>query len=429
MKVLVVGSGGREHALAWKIAQSPRVSEVFCAPGNAGIADVASCVEVASDDLPALAAFAESHGIDFTVVGPEDPLSLGIVDLFQERGLRVCGPSRAAARIEASKVFAKRLLSKYDIPTAKAAVFDDPGPALAYVGSVEAPLVVKADGLAKGKGVIIAQTREEAQAAVRACMVDKAFGAAGARVMVEEFLTGPEVSVQAFCDGETVIAMEPAQDYKRALDNDQGLNTGGMGSYSPVPVFTPEVAREAQEKILAPTVAAMKEEGCPYRGVLYAGLMLTPDGPKVLEFNARFGDPETQVVLPRLETDLLDILEAMVDGTLGQAQIAWSPRPTVCVVMASGGYPGDYRKGEAITGLEDAGAMSDVMVFHAATSRRDGDLVTTSGRVLGVTGRGDTFAEAADRAYAAVDKIHFADRHFRTDIARRVREIGARGTT
>ena len=422
MKVLVVGSGGREHTLVWKIAQSPSVTQIFAAPGNAGIAGQARCVDIDVLDIPALADFAQREGIDLTVVGPEAPLVAGIVDEFQNRGLPIYGPTRQAAMVEGSKVFAKELMLKYGIPTGQCQIFDDPERALDYVRSIEPPIVVKADGLAAGKGVVVAPTQEDGQAAVRAAMIEKVFGSAGERVIIEEFLSGQEVSIKAFSDGETVVPMEPAQDYKRVFDGDEGPNTGGMGCYSPVPIITSDLAEEAMTKVLKPTVAAMKAEGHVYRGVLYAGLILTDDGLKTLEFNCRFGDPESQVVLPRLETDLVDIMEASLQGKLSQTQVNWSDQRAVCVVMACGGYPGHYETGKPIQGLDGVEQDPKVMVFHAGTKAQDNQVVTSGGRVLGVTGLGVTFREAVDRTYQAVDQIQFEGRHFRTDIAKRVLE-------
>jgi phosphoribosylamine--glycine ligase len=373
-----------------------------------------------ADQLKELADFAASRAIDLAVVGPEAPLADGIVDEFRARSLPVFGPDRAAARIESSKVFAKELMLKYGIPTGKCEVFEDAGKAEAYVRAASPPVVVKADGLAAGKGVTVARTRDEALAAVREAMVDRAFGDAGRRVIVEEYLEGQEVSVKAFAAGDACLPIEPAQDYKRASDGDQGPNTGGMGSYSPVPVMDAALKAEAVERVLRPTLAAMVKEGCPYSGVLYAGLILTREGLKVLEFNCRFGDPETQAILPRMQTDLVDVLEAAVCGRLESASIMWSDGKCVCVVMASGGYPGHYETGKVIEGLDEAAKVPGVTVFHAGTREQDGRIVTSGGRVLGVTAKGGDFGEAITRAYEGVGRIHFDGAHYRKDIGRRV---------
>ncbi|NHM28277.1 phosphoribosylamine--glycine ligase [Desulfofundulus sp. TPOSR] len=417
MKVLVVGGGGREHALVWKLKQSPRVKEIFCAPGNAGIASLARCVPIGAEDISGLVAFARQEKIDLTVVGPEGPLTMGIVDSFNQAGLAIFGPTARAASIEGSKVLAKEIMAKYGIPTARFAVFSDAGEAAAYIRQLNSPCVVKADGLAAGKGVIVCQTVEEALEAVEDIMVKGVFGNAGSRVVVEEYLTGQEVSILAFTDGETVIPMLPAQDHKQVYDGDRGPNTGGMGAYAPAPVCTPEVYRTALEDILIPTVRAMAAEGRPYRGVLYAGLMVTGEGPKVLEFNARFGDPEAQPVLILLETDLVEIIEAVLSGRLAEKEIRWRPGAAVCVVLASGGYPGPYRKGYPISGLDRV--PPDVMVFHAGTALEDGRLVTAGGRVLGVTAAAETIPAAIEKAYAAVEQIHFEGMHYRRDIGRK----------
>lgn len=423
MKVLVVGGGGREHALVWKLAQSPRVEKLFAAPGNAGMAALATCVNIAADDVDGLLALARQEEVDLTVVGPEAPLVAGIVDAFEAAGLRIFGPTRRAAAIEGSKVFAKELMQKYGIPTARAAVFEDAAEAKKYVRAIGAPCVVKADGLAAGKGVIVAEDVEAALDAVDAIMVRRAFGAAGARVLIEERLEGEEASILAFSDGERVVPMLPAQDHKRVFDGDQGPNTGGMGAYAPAPVCPPEVVKRVEEEILLPAIRGLKSEGIPYRGVLYAGLMLTAAGPKVLEFNARFGDPEAQPLLALLAGDLVEVIEAALDGRLDTVQLAWHPGAAVCVVLAAEGYPGTYRKGDVITGLGNV--PSDVIVFHAGTARRDGELVTAGGRVLGVTARGADLAEAIDRAYEAVGQIHFSGVHYRRDIGQKgLRHVG-----
>lgn len=419
MRVLVVGGGGREHALVWKIRQSPRVKEVFCLPGNAGIARLARCVPGNPEDVRAVADFARAERIDLTVVGPEAPLVAGLTDELARYGLPVFGPSRAAAELEGSKAFAKELMARHGIPTAEYHAFDDPRAAADHIRRLDRPVVVKADGLAAGKGVVVADTPEEALAAVREIMVQGVHGAAGRRVVVEERLQGEEVSVLALTDGERVIPLVSAQDHKRAYDGDRGPNTGGMGAYSPAPIYTPEMARRVEAEILLPTVRGMAGEGRPYLGVLYAGLMLTADGPKVLEYNCRFGDPETQAVLPRLASDLVDALEAAAGGDLRGQDLHWRPEAAVCVVLASGGYPGPYEKGKSITGLEQAESLPDVLVFHAGTAAADGGVLTAGGRVLNVTALGDTIAAASARAYQAVDHIGFPGCHFRRDIAAR----------
>lgn len=417
MKVLVVGGGGREHALVWKISQSPRVSEIFCAPGNAGIARLARCVDIAADDVNGLLEFALREKIELTVVGPEAPLTMGAVDAFEKAGLGVFGPTARAAAIEGSKVLAKEIMVKYNIPTAGYASFDNLSRAEEYINQHGAPCVVKADGLAAGKGVIVASTREEALEAVRLIMSQREFGAAGDRVVIEECLVGEEASILAFTDGETVVPMLPAQDHKQVYDGDKGPNTGGMGAYAPAPVCTPEILNFALEKILVPMVKAMASEGRPYRGVLYAGLMITSRGPRVLEFNARFGDPEAQPVLMLLETDLVDIMEAIIQRRLGSVDIKWKRGASVCVVLASGDYPGSYAKGDVITGLETE--MPGLTVFHAGTALKDGRVVTAGGRVLGVTALGDDIPGAIEKAYAGVRNISFSGMHHRTDIGRK----------
>jgi len=419
MKVLVIGSGGREHALVWKLSQSARVAKIYCAPGNGGIGGIAECIPIASDDVATLRDFAQRIAIDLTVVGPEAPLVAGIVDEFEQVGLRVFGPSGHAAELEGSKIFCKQLLQKYDIPTAPFEVFGETEAAKSYLRRQTVPIVVKADGLAAGKGVFVAGTIEEALEAVDRIMVQKEFGEAGHQIIIEECLTGQEASLMAFVDGREIAPMVPSQDHKRALDNDAGPNTGGMGAYSPVPVVTSEVFDMAVEQILRRTVSAMETEGRTYKGVLYAGLMLTPTGPQVLEYNCRFGDPETQVVLPRLESDIVDVLEACVDGDLASITPDWSDKTALCVVMASGGYPAAYEKGKVIRGLEAAEQLEDVAVFHAGTARRDGHFVTAGGRVLGVTALGDGYGDAIDRAYQAVSLIHFEGAHYRNDIGRK----------
>jgi phosphoribosylamine--glycine ligase len=416
MKVLVVGGGGREHALVWKIAQSPKVSQIFCAPGNAGIAKLAQCVPIGAEDIVALADFAQREGIDLTVVGPEAPLCAGIADEFQRRGLRIFGPTKSAAEIEGSKVFCRQLLAKWRIPSPKFAAFDDPNEAKSYIRRQGAPIVVKADGLAAGKGSIVCATLDEALRAVDRIMVEREFGDAGKRIVVEEFLTGREASVMVFTDGRTVKPMLPSRDHKRLLDNDQGPNTGGMGAYCPVPDIDASLYDEIVETIMKPTIAALAAEGRPYKGVLYGGLMLTKEGPKVLEFNCRFGDPETQAVLPLLDADLVDICEAVIDERLHEVDVRWKDGACICVVMASAGYPSAYEKGKVITGIEEAEGEEGVIVFHAGTAMKDGQLVTSGGRVLGVTAIGRDFDEAVERVYKAVSKIHFDGAHYRRDI-------------
>ncbi|MCL5780189.1 MAG: phosphoribosylamine--glycine ligase [Firmicutes bacterium] len=417
MKILVVGGGGREHALVWKLRQSPRVDQVFCAPGNAGISSLATCVNVPAEDINGLLEFAKQEQIDLTVVGPEIPLTNGIVDLFEKEGLKIFGPSKAAAEIEGSKALAKDLMAKYNIPTARYATFDRAEEAREYVKKYGAPCVIKADGLAAGKGVIVAMDDETALAAVDIIMAERAFGRAGDRVVVEEFLQGEEVSVLAFVDGETIVPMLASQDHKRVGDNDTGPNTGGMGAYAPAPVYTPELAETVEREVLYPTVRAMAAEGRHYRGVLYAGLMVTRDGPKVLEFNARFGDPETQPVLSLLETDLVDIIEAILEGRLAQQPVQWKEGAAVCVVMAAGGYPGKYEKGKEIKGFDQVPA--GVEVFHAGTARREGKVVTAGGRVLGVTATGRDIPEAITLVYQGVASLHFEGAHYRKDIGQK----------
>ncbi|MCM2357638.1 MAG: phosphoribosylamine--glycine ligase [Geobacteraceae bacterium] len=419
MKILVIGSGGREHALVWKIAQSPLVTKVYCAPGNPGIGRIAENVEIKVDDLPALLGFAKREGIDLTVVGPELPLSLGIVDLFEEYGLRIFGARRNAALIEASKAFSKDLMKKYGIPTAAYEVFTEVEPAVAFIDRVGAPIVVKADGLAAGKGVIIAATRDEAVAAVTEMLAGNAFGAAGSRVVIEEFLTGEEASFLAFTDGKNIIPLASAQDHKAVFDGDRGPNTGGMGAYSPAPVVTSAIHEKAMAEVLRRTVDGMAAEGRPYRGVLYAGLMIDGDSVKTLEFNARFGDPECQPLLMRMKSDIVPVLLAVAEGDLSGVEIEWHDKAAVCVVLASEGYPGDYRKGDEIFGLEEAARIEELFVFHAGTAATDGRIVTSGGRVLGVTALGDTVQDAIDRAYRGVAAISWEGVHYRRDIGRK----------
>ncbi|MDY6906909.1 MAG: phosphoribosylamine--glycine ligase [Chloroflexota bacterium] len=422
MRVLVIGGGGREHALAWRLGSSPRVSQLYVAPGNAGTALVAQNLDIAADDVPGLARAAAELKVDLVVVGPEVPLAAGIVDVLQGRGVPAFGPVARAAEIESSKAFAKELMQRYGIPCARSQSFTSLDEAMAYVNDHPLPIVVKADGLAAGKGSVVAQTREEARQALRQMMAERVFGDAGDCVVVEEYLEGVEVSLLAFTDGQAVVPMVPACDYKRALDGDRGPNTGGMGSYSPPRFFGDALTAEVTDHIVRPTVAAMAAEGRPYRGVLYAGLMLTAEGPRAMEFNARFGDPETQVMLPRLESDLVEVMLAVLDGGLSRVPVEWSPRPCVGVVMASGGYPGGYRKGLPIEGLDEVDG--DVLVFHAGTREAGGGVVTDGGRVLTVVASGETMAQAREKAYANVARIHFEGCHYRRDIALREVEAG-----
>lgn len=414
MNVLVIGSGGREHTICWSLAKSPKVDKIYCLPGNGGISQIAECVPISVMDFDAIVDFVDSHkDIELTVVAPDDPLAAGLVDRLEERGHRAFGPRANAAIIEASKAFSKYLMKKYDIPTAKYEEFDNYDNAVEYLAKAKYPLVVKADGLALGKGVIICNTKDEGLQAAKEMMIDSKFKDAGKRVIVEEFMVGQEVSILSFCDGKTIIPMVNARDHKRAYDNDQGLNTGGMGTFSPSAIYTKEVEEEVMNKIILPTVDAMNKEGRTFKGVLYFGLMLTDDGAKVVEYNARFGDPETQVVLPRLKTDLCDIFNAVVDGTLDKINIEWSDDACVCVVMASGGYPESYEKGKEITIGDIA---DDILIFHAGTAIKDGKLVTSGGRVLGVTAMGKDIHEARAKAYEAVGKIRFDGAFFRRDI-------------
>nr|WP_204343373.1 phosphoribosylamine--glycine ligase [Paenibacillus elgii] len=413
---MVVGGGGREHAICWALKKSPKVTELYCAPGNGGIASVAECVPIQVNQFEEIAQFAIDHTIDLVVIGPDDPLSEGIVDHLEAKGLTVFGPRQNAAIIEGSKVFTKQLLRKYNIPTAAYESFERYEDAVAYLRQQQAPIVIKADGLAAGKGVVVAQTLDEAEKALHDIMVAKVFGESGNQVVIEEFLTGQEMSILSFVDGETVCPMVPAQDHKAVYDNDKGPNTGGMGTYSPLPHIPQAVIDESIETIIKPTAKAMVAEGRPFRGVLFAGLMLTPNGPKTIEFNARFGDPETQVVLPRLKTDLLDIFLASVNGRLDQMEIEWSEEAAVCVILASEGYPASYPKGLPIEGLED---VQESIVFHAGTAVKEGAIVTNGGRVLGVTALGRDIAEARAKAYADADCIRFQGKHNRTDIAKK----------
>ena len=420
MKVLIVGSGGREHAIAWSVAKSPKVDKIYCAPGNAGIAEYAECADIGAMEFEKLAAFAKEKEIDLTIVGMDDPLVGGIVDVFEAEGLRVFGPRKNAAILEGSKAFSKDLMKKYDIPTAAYENFDDPEKALEYLRTeAKFPIVLKADGLALGKGVLICNTLEEAEAGVKEIMMDKKFGSAGNHMVIEEFMTGPEVTVLAFTDGKTVKPMISSMDHKRAYDNDEGLNTGGMGTIAPNPLYTPDKQQECMEKIFLPTIKAMAAEGRPFKGCLYFGLMLTPNGAKVIEYNCRFGDPETQVVLPLLETDIMDIIEAVWEEKLDALDIKWSDKSCACVVMASGGYPEKYETGKVISGLDENGQCEGAFVYHAGTKLKDGKFLTAGGRVLGITAYGDTLKEALDTAYKAVDTISFEKAHYRHDIGKK----------
>jgi phosphoribosylamine--glycine ligase len=416
MRILVVGGGGREHAIVWALKKSEKVKDIYCAPGNAGIAQLADCVPIAVSDFDELIRFAKDASIDLVFVGPDDPLADGIVDAFEAAGIQAYGPRKNAAEIEGSKIFMKNLLKKYDIPTAKYETFTDYEAASAYLREQTAPIVIKADGLAAGKGVTVAATLEEAEQALREMMVDKVFGQAGSQIVIEECLVGQEMSILAFVDGETVRAMVPAQDHKPIFDGDKGPNTGGMGTYTPLPHIDQAIIDESIKNIIIPTAKAMVSEGRPFRGVLFAGLMITKDGPKTIEFNARMGDPETQVVLPRLQTDLVDIVLASLSGNLDQLDIQWSDEAAVCVVVASEGYPASYPKGRVITGLAEAEAQG-ALIFHAGTAEKDGEFVTNGGRVLGIVGLGRDIAEARARAYEAVSVIDFEGKQNRTDIA------------
>ncbi|MFY9376850.1 MAG: phosphoribosylamine--glycine ligase [Peptococcia bacterium] len=417
MKVLIVGSGGREHALAWKLAQSPKISQLYCAPGNAGIGEYASCVPLQADDLSGIVAWAQQEAIDLVVVGPELPLTLGLVDALSAVDIKAFGPTAKAAELEGSKVFSKDLMQKYGVPTAKYGVFTEADKALSFAREMKGPWVVKADGLAAGKGVLICQSILETEQAIQQVLVERSFGEAGAKLIIEEYLEGEELSLMAFCDGHTVIPMVSAQDHKRVFTGDQGPNTGGMGAYSPAPLATPELVAHVEQEVLIPVMKAMAKEGRLFQGVLYAGLMITAEGPKVLEFNARFGDPETQVVLPRLENDLVDVMLAVIDGKLSELQLKWKNEACVSIVMASAGYPGDYIKGIPIQGL--AQIPEGVLVFHSGTTLSDGQVVTNGGRVLAVTALGKDIRAAVDAAYAGVKTISFEGTHYRTDIAHR----------
>jgi phosphoribosylamine--glycine ligase len=424
VKILVIGNGGREHALVWKIAQSPRVTKVYCAPGNAGIEQLATCVEIQADDIAGLKAFVVSEKIDLTVVGPEAPLAAGIADEFRKAKLKIFGPTRAAAQLESSKTFSKELMARHHIPTASSQSFTSLEPALEYLDRQRAPIVVKADGLAQGKGVVVATTLEQARQALIDMLEKKTFGQSGSRVVIEEFLDGEELTIMAFTDGNTVVPMLPAQDHKRVGDGDTGPNTGGMGAYAPAPLGSPALRAAVLEQVLRPVVAAMSKAGSPFAGVLYAGLMIVKGKPCVLEFNARFGDPETEVILPLLKTDLVDVLEAVVEHRLDQLTVEWHNRSAVCVVMTSGGYPGAYPTGVPIVGLPEKVLSGDVLVYHAGTKRQGRDVVTAGGRVLGITGVGEHFKDAMQRAYEMVRMISFEGCHYRSDIAQRALRTG-----
>ncbi len=427
MRILVIGSGGREHALTWKIKQSPQVSKIFCAPGNGGMASIATCVDIKADDIDGLVAFAEKEKIDLTVVGPEVPLVRGIADIFQDKGLMVFGPGREAARLEGSKIFAKEFMRRHDIPTADFEVFETMDGALAFIRQAALPVVIKADGLAAGKGVMICQTLQEAEQALQQIMGDKIFQEAGQRVVIEECLEGQEVSILALSDGKNFVILDSSQDHKRIFDDDIGPNTGGMGAYSPAPVINRMILKQIETRVIEPTVIGMLRDGIPFKGVLYAGLMITPRGPQVLEFNVRFGDPETQAVLPRLKNDLVDVLTAACQGTLDSVILDWDSRSCVCVVMSSGGYPGKYQKGFPIHGLDQIDAQ-DVVVFHAGTSRKGKELITAGGRVLGVTGLGPTIEAAIHATYDVVDRIKFDHCFFRRDIGAKALNKDAEST-
>ncbi|BBF45312.1 phosphoribosylamine--glycine ligase [Lachnospiraceae bacterium KM106-2] len=423
MKVLIVGGGGREHAIAYQVAKSSQVDKIYCAPGNAGIASVAECVPIGAMELTKLADFAEEKKIDLTIIGMDDPLVAGVVDVFEERGLRVFGPRKNAAILEGSKAFSKDLMKKYNIPTAKYDTFDEPEKAIAYLETCEFPIVLKADGLALGKGVLICNNHDEAIEGVKEIMLDKKFGTAGNKMVIEEFMTGREVSVLCYCDGTHIAPMTSAQDHKRAGDGDTGLNTGGMGTFSPSPFYTKEVDEFCKKYIYQPSMDAMKAEGRDFVGVMFFGLMLTKDGPKVLEYNARFGDPEAQVVLPRMKTDIITVMNACIDGTLDQIHLEFEDNACVCVVLASDGYPVKYEKGITITGFDNFEHKEGYYVFHAGTKFKDGNIVTNGGRVLGVTAKGKTLKEARANAYAATDWITFSNKYMRHDIGKAIDEV------
>jgi phosphoribosylamine--glycine ligase len=419
MKVLVIGSGGREHALVWKISQSKKVDKIYCAPGNAGIAELAECVNIKSDNIQELKKFAIDQKIGLTIVGPEAPLAEGVVDEFKKEGLKIFGPSKAAARLEGSKIYAKEIMKKYDVPTAGFAEFMDEKEAIKYLQSSNIPVVVKADGLAAGKGVVVARDFEEAEESVHRMLVDREFGEASSKIIIEECLIGEEASILAFADGKHFTIMQSAQDHKRIFDNDMGPNTGGMGAYSPAPVVTDKILKEVEDKVFKRMIEGMQKEGAPFVGILYAGIMITKEGPKVLEFNVRFGDPETQPILMRLKMDIIDIIEHILEGKLDKIKVEWDKRAAVCVVLASKGYPGDYEKGTEISGLADTKALKDAVVFHAGTSIKGGKVVTSGGRVLGVTAMADTIELAINRAYSVVHMVKFDGMHYRSDIGRK----------
>ncbi|MEC7786268.1 MAG: phosphoribosylamine--glycine ligase [Nitrospinota bacterium] len=421
MRVLVIGSGGREHALVWKIKQSPKVEKIFCAPGNAGTSEIADNIPIAADDIEGLLQFALKKEIGLTVVGPEQPLVMGIVDQFELKGLRIFGPNAIAAELEGSKSFSKDIMQKYGLPTAEYKIFTSAESATKYIQAKNCPLVVKADGLAAGKGVLLCRSSREALAAVDTIMRQRLFGEAGDQIVVEEFLEGQEISVLAFSDGQTVLLMDSAQDHKAVYDGDIGPNTGGMGAYSPAPVFTEIMQQKVRDKIMLPMVRAMQQEGRIYKGILYAGLMLTKTGPQILEFNVRFGDPETQPLMVRMDTDIIPLFEACIDGTLGQCQVNWKNKSSVCVVMAAEGYPGTYQKGEIISGLKNANSTPEVVVFHAGTKEKYGKVLTNGGRVLGVTASGENTETAIQVAYDAVGKVNWRGVHYRKDIGSRGR--------
>lgn len=423
MKVLVVGSGGREHVIAWKISQSPKVEKIYCAPGNAGISQVAECVDIGAMEIERLVNFAKEKKIDLTVIGMDDPLVAGIVDAFEAEGLRVFGPRKNAAILEGSKAFSKELMKKYQIPTAAYETFTEPKDAIAYLETAKYPIVLKADGLALGKGVLICSTKEEAQEGVKTLMLDKQFGSAGDKIVIEEFLEGREVSVLAFSDGKTIECMTSAQDHKRAKDGDQGLNTGGMGTFSPSPFYTDEVKEFCERYVYQPTIDAMAKEGRPFVGVLFTGLMLTKDGPKVLEYNARFGDPEAQVVIPRMKNDIVDVFEACIDGTLEQIQLQFEDNAAVCVVLASEGYPEQYEKGIPMQGFENFEGKEGYYCFHAGTKFEGEQIVTNGGRVLGITAKGKDLKEARANAYQATEWITFSNKYMRSDIGKAIEEV------
>ena len=418
MKVLIIGGGGREHALVWKISSSPKVDKIFCAPGNAGISRIAECVSIRADDVQGLLSFVKHNKIDVTVVGPEAPLVLGISDAFRSEGLKIFGPSKAASKLEGSKAFSKNIMLKYNIPTAEAGVFTDYDNAIEYIRKKGTPIVIKADGLAAGKGVIVATNEKEAADAVKAMMIDMVYVDAGKMIIIEECLTGEEASFLVFTDGRDIIPMPLSKDHKRVFDNDKGPNTGGMGAYSPVPTISDEMYLSIMDDIIVPVIEGLEREGYTYEGVLYTGLMITRDGPRVLEFNCRFGDPEAQPIIMRLSSDIMEIIEGVVGRRLGMVNVKWSDSASVCVVMASGGYPDKYRNGKIISGLNDVAGMEDVMVFHAGSANNNENIVTAGGRVLGVTALGEDIGKAKEKAYEAVSKIYFDGMHYRKDIGR-----------